>query len=151
MPIDRLFKIKAEEVERLNRAFTFALDRLSLVDRNDPICDIVARKVVEIDRAGTRDPEEISELAAKQLGMPEQRIMTQQHLIVATWGTLTLSYYACFSTWHSRNKAASVGAGSILLRYKPHLSRHSSHRSNMALHRCGYIARADPLAHQLCQ
>jgi hypothetical protein len=40
MPIDRLFrdgKIKAEEVERLNRAFTFALDRLNLVDRNDPL------------------------------------------------------------------------------------------------------------------
>jgi hypothetical protein len=73
MPIDRLFrdgKIKAEEVERLNRAFTFALDRLNLVDRNDPICDIVARKVIEIDRAGTRDPEEISKLTAKQLGVP---------------------------------------------------------------------------------
>jgi hypothetical protein len=99
MPINRLFrdgKIEPEDVERLNRAFTYALQRLHLVDRNDPICDIVARKVVEIDRAGTRDPEEISELAAKQLGMPEQRIMTQQHLIVATWGTLTLFLLCLF-------------------------------------------------------
>jgi hypothetical protein len=73
MPINRLFregKIKPEEVERLNRAFTFALHRLNLVDRNDPVCDIVARKVIEIDRAGTHDPEEISKLAAKQLGIP---------------------------------------------------------------------------------
>jgi hypothetical protein len=73
MPINRLFregKIKPEEVERLNRAFTYALHRLHLVDRNDPICDIVARKVIEIDRAGAHDPEEISRLAAEQLGVP---------------------------------------------------------------------------------
>jgi hypothetical protein len=73
MPINRLFregKIKPEEVERLNRAFTFTLRSLSLVDRNDPICEIVARKVIEIDRAGTHDPKEISKLATKQLGTP---------------------------------------------------------------------------------
>jgi len=71
MPIDRLFregKIKPEEVERLNRAFTFALSALSLVDRNDPVCEIVARKVIEIDAAGTHDPKEIGMLAARQLG-----------------------------------------------------------------------------------
>ncbi|WFU17187.1 hypothetical protein [Bradyrhizobium sp. CB3481] len=71
MPINRLFregKLKPEQVERLNRAFTFTLRSLSLVDRNDPICEIVARKVIEIDAAGTHDPQEISRLAAKQLG-----------------------------------------------------------------------------------
>jgi hypothetical protein len=31
---------------------------------------IVAHKVIEIDRAGTHAPEEISKLAAKQLGIP---------------------------------------------------------------------------------
>jgi hypothetical protein len=73
MPINRLFrdgKINPEEVERLNRAFSFALRSLSLVDRNDPICEIVARKVIEIDAAGTRDPKEIASLAVKQLGIP---------------------------------------------------------------------------------
>jgi hypothetical protein len=72
MPINRLFregKIKPEEVERLNRAFTFALSALSLVDRNDPICEIVAHKVIEIDAAGTHDPEEIARLAVKQLAI----------------------------------------------------------------------------------
>ena len=71
MPINRLFregKINAEEVERLNRAFTFTLKSLHLVDRNDPICDIVARKVIEIDKAGTHDPREIAAKAVKQLG-----------------------------------------------------------------------------------
>jgi hypothetical protein len=71
MPINRLFregKITPEEVERLNRAFTFTLQSLHLVDRNDPICEIVARKVIEIDAAGTHDPKEIASLAVKQLG-----------------------------------------------------------------------------------
>lgn len=73
MPINRLLgegKIKPEEVERLNRAFAFTLQSLGLVDRNDPICEIVARKVIEIDAAGTHDPAEIARLAEKQLGKP---------------------------------------------------------------------------------
>lgn len=72
MPINRLFrdgKIKPEDVERLNHAFTFALSALSLVDRNDPICEIVARKVIEIDAAGTSDPKAIGRLAAKSLAL----------------------------------------------------------------------------------
>ena len=56
MPINRLFrdgKFKPEEVERLNRAYSFTLRSLRLVDRdNDPVCDIIARKVIEIDGAG---------------------------------------------------------------------------------------------------
>jgi hypothetical protein len=73
MPINRLLgegKVTPAEVERLNRAFAFTLQSLSLVDRNDPICEIVARKVIEIDAAGTHDPREIARLAVKQLGIP---------------------------------------------------------------------------------
>jgi hypothetical protein len=73
MPINRLFregKSSPEEVERLNQAFTFTLRSLSLVDRDDPICEIVARKVIEIYAAGTHDPQEIAKLATKQLGIP---------------------------------------------------------------------------------
>ena len=73
MPINRLFrdgKIRPEEVERLSRAFTFTLQSLSLVDRDDPVCEIVARKVIEIDAAGTHDPAEIARLAVKKLGLP---------------------------------------------------------------------------------
>jgi len=63
MPINRLFsegKIKPEEVERLNRAFTFTLRNLCLVDRGDPLCEIIACKVMEIDAKGTHDPKEIA-------------------------------------------------------------------------------------------
>ena len=56
---------------RLNRAFTFTLRSLGFVERdNDPVCEIIARKVIEIDAAGTHDPEEIATLAVKQLGIP---------------------------------------------------------------------------------
>jgi hypothetical protein len=71
MPIDRLLKegkFKPEEIERLNRAFALALSLLGLVDRNDPICEMVARKVIDIDATGTREPEEIAKLAVARLG-----------------------------------------------------------------------------------
>ena len=76
MPIDRLFrdgKIKAEELDRLNRAFTFTLKSLSLVDRNDPVCDIVAHKVMEIDAAGTHDPVEIAKIVSQHFGIPQAK------------------------------------------------------------------------------
>jgi len=72
MPINKLFrdgKIKAEEVERLNLAFTIALRSLSLVDRDDPLCEFVAQKIIDIDAAGTHDPAEIAKVAARQLGL----------------------------------------------------------------------------------
>jgi len=74
MPINRLLsdgRLSAEEVERLNRAFTFALRAMDLVDRNDPVCEIVAKKVIEIAKAGTHDPREIAIMAARQLGIPK--------------------------------------------------------------------------------
>jgi hypothetical protein len=52
----------------MNRAFAMALNLLGLIDRNDPICEMVARKIISINAAGTRDPNEIAKLAVKQLG-----------------------------------------------------------------------------------
>lgn len=73
MPINRLFKdgkITPEEFRRLNDAFASTLKSLHLVDRNDPICEIVARKVIEIDTAGIHDPREIANRAVRALGIP---------------------------------------------------------------------------------
>jgi hypothetical protein len=72
MPINRLLigsKLTPEEVERLNRAFTFTLRSLSLVDRGDPVCEIVAKKVIEIGGSGVLDPAEISKLTIERLGL----------------------------------------------------------------------------------
>ena len=74
MPINRLFrdgKIKPEEVERLDRAFAFTLRSLSLVDRDDPLCELVARKIIQIDATGTHDAKEIARIAAKEFGVPK--------------------------------------------------------------------------------
>jgi hypothetical protein len=71
MPINRLLansKVGPEEIDRLNKAYACALRSLSLVDRNDPICEIVARKVIETGTNCLHDPEEIAKVAVKQLG-----------------------------------------------------------------------------------
>jgi hypothetical protein len=73
MPINRLLNgsnLGPEEVERLNRAYTHALRQLHLVDRDDPVADIVARKIIEVGATGISDPKEISKTAIKQLGLP---------------------------------------------------------------------------------
>jgi hypothetical protein len=72
MPINRLLansKLRTDEIETLNSAFKQALHSLHLVDRDDPLAEIVARKIIEIGATGVRDAAEIAEIAVKQLGM----------------------------------------------------------------------------------
>ncbi|MGY4174889.1 hypothetical protein ACVIHH_000180 [Bradyrhizobium sp. USDA 4518] len=72
MPIDRLLqgsKLRPEEIECLSLAYARALHSLCLVDRDDPIAEIVAKKVIEIGASGVSDPAEISKLAVEQLGI----------------------------------------------------------------------------------
>ena len=69
MPINRLLKdgkLTSEDIARLNKAYTFTLRSLSLVDRNDPLTEVVARKVIEIG-ASVHDPAEIAKMALKVL------------------------------------------------------------------------------------
>jgi hypothetical protein len=40
-----------------------------LKDRSDPVCEIVARKIIEIGASGASDPLAISEIAARQLAL----------------------------------------------------------------------------------
>ena len=72
MPIARLLQnsnLGPAQQEILNLAFIRALRLLHLVDRNDPICEIVARKIIEIGANGASDPVAISEMAARQLAV----------------------------------------------------------------------------------
>jgi len=58
MPISRLLKdskLGAEEIARLNAAYSYALRELSLVDRNDPLTEMLARKIIEVGATET-DP-----------------------------------------------------------------------------------------------
>jgi hypothetical protein len=71
MPINRLLKDRRtpEEIELLNQAFNHALDLLGLVDRHDPLCDMVARKVIEVRATGISGPREIAEMAVVRIGL----------------------------------------------------------------------------------
>jgi len=56
-----------EEIERLELAYNRAMQALHLVDRDDPIAEMVAKKIIEIGKTGVLDPAEISQIAVKQL------------------------------------------------------------------------------------
>ncbi len=69
MPINRLLmgsKLGPEEIKRLNAAYAYALRSLSVVDRNDPLTEMLARKIIEVG-ATENDPAKISEIAIKRL------------------------------------------------------------------------------------
>jgi hypothetical protein len=72
MPITRLLansELEPDAIENLNLAFKQALRSLHLVDRDDPVTEIVARKIIEIAATGVHDAAEIAEIAVKQLGI----------------------------------------------------------------------------------
>jgi hypothetical protein len=65
MPINRLLmdsKLGREEIKRLNAAYAYALRSLSVVDRNDPLAEMLARKIIEAGATET-DPAKISQIA----------------------------------------------------------------------------------------
>jgi hypothetical protein len=74
MPIERLLdqsSFKPEQRHVLELAFSHVLRKLELVDRNDPICEIVAQKVIKIGASGASDAAAIAEMAFRQLA-PDQ-------------------------------------------------------------------------------
>jgi hypothetical protein len=71
MPINRLLKGKRtpEEIALLNEAFNHALNLLGVADRNDPLCDMVARKVIEVGTTGINEPREIAKITVARIGL----------------------------------------------------------------------------------
>jgi hypothetical protein len=70
--IDRLLqgsKLPPEQIERLRSAYARTMRSLRLVDRDDPIAEIVAKKVIEIGTSGVGDPADISKRVIEQLGV----------------------------------------------------------------------------------
>jgi hypothetical protein len=71
MTIYRLLRDTAfgpEESARLVTAYEETLRALRLSDRNDPITQLVAEKIIAVGRLGIEDPAEISKLALRELG-----------------------------------------------------------------------------------
>jgi hypothetical protein len=70
MPIKRLLEasdLPADEQAVLGAAFDRTLRLLCLIDRGDPFCGIVARKIMEIGAKRALDPVAISEQAVEEL------------------------------------------------------------------------------------
>jgi L-serine deaminase len=58
-----------EQQHVIELAFNATLRKLGLVDRNDPVCEMIARKVIEIADSGVTNAVAISEMALRQLGL----------------------------------------------------------------------------------
>jgi hypothetical protein len=72
MAIYRLFKnspMGPEEISCLSDAYEQTLRTLCLVDRNDPLTELIAKKIIEIGQTGVKDPAQISTLAIRDLGI----------------------------------------------------------------------------------
>ena len=70
MTIHRLFQktaLQPEDIERLVDAHQRTLRALGLKDRDDPLTQMIAKKIIDIGRSGIRDPKQISELALRLL------------------------------------------------------------------------------------
>jgi hypothetical protein len=59
---DRSFE--PHELEVMNEALAAALAKLGLKDRDDPLVEIVARRIVFAGLAGERDPIKLTEIGA---------------------------------------------------------------------------------------
>jgi hypothetical protein len=62
--------MEPHDLQRLVTAYKQTLLVLGLKDRDDSLTRIVAQKIFEVGQTGIEDPEEISKLAMKQLGIP---------------------------------------------------------------------------------
>ena len=73
MPIHRLrqnVSWNQDDIDRLSAAYEDALRALHISDRDDPVNQIVAQRVIEGARAGVRDPRELCAMAIKDLMVP---------------------------------------------------------------------------------
>ena len=58
-----------EEVARIAAAYEGALQLLRLTDRDDPVTQIVAKKIIEVAQSGVKDPPHMCARALKELGI----------------------------------------------------------------------------------
>jgi hypothetical protein len=59
-----------ETIQLMTTAYEDTLRGLGLVDRSDPITEIVAKKIIEVTQSGARDADQIRHRALIALGVP---------------------------------------------------------------------------------
>jgi hypothetical protein len=73
MPIHRLIQnlsFNQDDIERLAEAYENALQALHISDRDDPINQVIAQRIIEGARTGVRDPSDLCKMAIKDLMVP---------------------------------------------------------------------------------
>ena len=72
MPIYRLLQnmpMGPEDIARLTTAYDHALRSMGIVDRGDPLAELLARKIIEVAQTGIKEPADISAQAVKEIGL----------------------------------------------------------------------------------
>lgn len=70
MPISRLLaatQLAPEQQRVLELAFNSALRKLDLVDRDDPVCAIIAKRMLEVHQRGVTDPVALIETTIREI------------------------------------------------------------------------------------
>jgi hypothetical protein len=60
-----------DEITRLSKAYEQALRTIGVQDRNDPLTELIAKKIIEISQTGLKDPAQICVRAVEALGLPK--------------------------------------------------------------------------------
>ena len=74
MAIYRLLQFSAFEPDQIacmRAAYEDALTALDLSDRQDPITELVAKRIIEAAQAGERDPDRLCEVALRDLAIAQ--------------------------------------------------------------------------------
>ena len=70
MPIARLLadiQLTPQQQHVMEIAFNHALRKLDLVDRGDPICAIVAKRLLEVHQRGVTDAVALAEITVREI------------------------------------------------------------------------------------
>ena len=70
MPIEKYINVEmgSAEIDRLNVAYAKVLRILYLVDRHDPVTEIIARKVIDVGQSsGVADPQAVADTVIREL------------------------------------------------------------------------------------
>jgi hypothetical protein len=76
MPLTPYLKggvFQPQQIEAMTTAFEAVCRTLQLVDCDDPLTEIVARRVIDVARTGERDPDRLRELVLMNLNQSDLR------------------------------------------------------------------------------
>ncbi|WP_050382845.1 hypothetical protein [Bradyrhizobium pachyrhizi] len=72
MPLARRFtgiNLTPDQQHIIELAFSAALRKLDLVDRNDPLCDLVAKRMIDVHTRGVTNVLALSEITIREIGL----------------------------------------------------------------------------------